>query len=303
MSFHQLNDHCYYYHSSVNIGYVNQGTRGVLIDAGIDRSSVKKVLKELKKRELPLTHLFITHAHADHYGGAAYIQEQYDVHTIAPVFEEAILRNPSLEPLYLFGGNDPLPELQNKFLQGSPVRIDEVVNEGPLEVGSITVEAFLLPGHSYNQIALKIDGILYAADSYFSKDTLHKHKIPYITDASMTMESLKRLLTIPCEGALPGHGEFEEDPCETIEQNIVYHQKLLDWLHSYIKEAKAVTQEEIVADMCAHYDVQAPQLSQWLLYRTAVTAYLVGLKKAALIEDRIVDNRWMFYPILHTEDI
>ncbi|KHE72060.1 MBL fold metallo-hydrolase, partial [Halobacillus sp. BBL2006] len=69
MSFQQLNASCYYYQSSVNIGYVHSGDTGLLIDAGIDKSSIKKVLKELNKKELPLTHLFITHAHSDHYGG------------------------------------------------------------------------------------------------------------------------------------------------------------------------------------------------------------------------------------------
>lgn len=294
MSFVQINENCFYYHSSVNIGYVTQGTNGVLIDAGIDRTSVKKVLKELKKRELPLTHLFITHAHADHYGGAAYVQENYHVHTIAPVYEEAILRNPSLEPLYLFGGNDPLPELQNKFLQGPSVRIDQVVDEGEVFVGSMQANTLLLPGHSYHQLALMINGILFAADSYFSVETLRKHKIPYVTDASKTIESLRRLLTISCKGAVPGHGLFEEDPTETIKDNITYHQDIQEWLYRYIKENEETSQESIVKSMCEHFEVQPKNLSQWLLYRTAVTAYLIGLKKADLVEDRITDHTWMF---------
>lgn len=294
MSFFQINNHCFYYHSSVNIGYVTKGTDGVLIDAGIDRTSVKKVLKELKKRELPLTHLFITHAHADHYGGAAYVQANYEVHTIAPVYEEAILRNPSLEPLYLFGGNDPLPELQNKFLQGPPVRIDQVVDEGELFFGGITANTFLLPGHSYHQLAVMINGILYAADSYFGVETLRKHKIPYVTDVSKTIESLRRLMTITCEGAVPGHGLFEEDPLETIKANITYHQELQEWLNKYIRENQVASHEAIVTAMCEHFHIQPGNLSKWLLYRTAVTAYLIGLKKADLVEDRIADHKWMF---------
>ncbi|SFJ66483.1 Glyoxylase, beta-lactamase superfamily II [Halobacillus dabanensis] len=294
MSFIQLNEQCYYYHSSVNIGYVTKGTDGVLIDSGIDRTSVKKVLKELEERELPLTHLFITHAHADHYGGAGYVQNNHEVHTIAPVYEEAILRNPSLEPLYLFGGNDPLPELQNKFLQGPPVRIDQVVDEGELFFGAIKADTFLLPGHSYHQLAVMGNGILYAADSYFGIETLRKHKIPYVTDVSKTIESLRRLLSMTCDGAVPGHGLFEEDPAGTIKANITYHQELKEWLHKYIRENGVVSHEVIVSSMCDHFDVQHGNLPQWLLYRTAVTAYLIGLKKADLVEDRIADHKWMF---------
>ncbi|CDQ21000.1 Glyoxylase, beta-lactamase superfamily II [Halobacillus karajensis] len=294
MSFHQLNESCYYYHSSVNIGYVNKGTTGLLIDSGIDSSSVKKVLKELKKRELPLTHLFITHAHADHYGGASFLQEHFDVYTVAPVFEEAILRNPTLEPLYLFGGNDPLPELHNKFLEGPRVRIDKVVDEGEISFESILATAIHLPGHSYHQLALKIDGILYAADSYFSEETLKKHRIPFLTDVSMTLDSLDQLLTLTYRGSVPGHGIFEENPKVTIQKNIDYHEQLSAWLHQYLVEAGTVSQETVIAAMCKHYGIQSPPLSQWLLFRTAVTAYLLGLKKAGLLEDRIIHYKWCF---------
>ncbi|GGF15263.1 MBL fold metallo-hydrolase [Halobacillus andaensis] len=295
MSFHQINDHCYYYESAVNIGYVTDGRTGLLIDSGIDRSSVKKVEKELRKRELPLTHLFISHAHADHYGGAAYLQDNYDLYTFAPAFEAAILQNPSLEPLYLFGGNDPLPELRNKFLEGPAMNVDELVEEGEFTIGTIPVKSISTPGHSYNQLSLVINDTLYAADAYFSVDQLKKHKIPYITDAHETIESLKKLLDVSCSGGLPGHGTYEKDFKATVQANIDYHERLFVWLEANVKEA--ITHETIVAKMCCEFEVQAPQLSQWLLYRTAVTAYLVGLIKRKKITHKVSDFCWTFYRV------
>ncbi|MBH0228817.1 MBL fold metallo-hydrolase [Halobacillus yeomjeoni] len=296
MSFKKIKENCYYYHSSVNIGYIQEGENGLLIDAGIDRSAVKKVLRELESRELPLTHLFITHAHADHYGGASYIQDSYSVHTMAPPFEEAILRNPMLEPLYLFGGNDPVEELDNKFLRGEAIHIDEVIEEGKVSIGSMEAEVFVLPGHSYQQAALMINGILYAGDSYFSNETLTKHKIPFITDVAKTLNSLNRLLSMDYEGAVPGHGVFESDPTETINQNITYHTSLMDWLEDYLSNySEGVSHEQVVSDMCQAYNVQASGLGHWLLYRTAVTAYLLGLKKDQHVYDKIADFRWTFF--------
>ncbi|WP_079480606.1 MBL fold metallo-hydrolase [Halobacillus salinus] len=294
MSFQQIQNDCYYYHSSVNIGYVKSGSYGMLIDAGLDKSSIKKVLKELESHELPLTHLFITHAHSDHYGGAKYIQDQYSVHTIAPVLEEAILRYPSIEPLYLFGGNDPIDELQNKFLQGPPVRIDEVITETTFQFGDKTCDTFLLPGHSYHQLALRVDGILFAADSYFSEETLKKHKIPFLTDAHLALRSLERLATIDCEIAVPGHGEQEEDPSSTISANISCHKEIMEWIHEYVVNHELISHEQLVSEVCNHYKVKASQLSQWLLYRTAVSGYLVGLLKEGKLEQSIEDNRWVF---------
>ncbi|MGV2621844.1 UNVERIFIED_CONTAM: MBL fold metallo-hydrolase [Halobacillus marinus] len=303
MSFTAINDHCFYWEGSVNIGYVNKGESGLLIDAGLDRSSIKKVLKEIRKRDLPLTHLFITHAHADHYGGASYVQEQYDVHTMAAPLEEAVLRYPQLEPLYLSGGNDPVPELNNKFLQGPPVRIDDVVGAGKFPIGEMEGETFFLPGHSYHQLGIKVEGVLYAADSYFGIDTLHKHKIPYLTDAHAALESLRQLRNIPCEGSLPGHGEYETDHTAVIDANIAYHEGILHWLHRFIIGRDGVSQEEVITAMCSRYEVETKGLSQFLLYRTAVTAYLIGLKKAGLIEDRVEGNRWMFHSASHAENI
>lgn len=295
MNFTNLNKTCYYFDAVVNIGYVHHDDKGMLIDAGIDDSIMRKVLKELTANELPITHLFITHAHADHYGGAHFLQKRHDIITIAPKFEAAVLQNPILEPLYLFQGNDPLPELHNKFLEGKAIQVDKQIDAGTHDIDGFSFTTHLLPGHSYHQLAMGIDGILFAGDSYFSEEQLDKHKIPYITDADLTLESLHKLKEISCEGAVPGHGVFEKCFTQTVNQNIECHEKLLDWLEKYISEAdEGVSHESVVSDMCEHFEVKNSMLSSWLLYRTAVTAYLVGLIKRGKIEHYIEKNTWKF---------
>lgn len=295
MEFQTYVKDCHGFSGAVNIGYVRNNDQGLLIDAGIDKSTMKKVIKRLEQDDLPLTHLFITHAHADHYGGAHYLQQQKSIYTIAPILEEAILRNPILEPLYLFAGNDPLPELRNKFLEGNPIQVNQVIDEGHHQVGEFNFETLLLPGHSYHQLALKIEGVLYAGDSYFGADQLEKHKIPYITDADLTIKSLLRLKEIHCIGAIPGHGEFEIEFHETIDANIRYHENLLTWLDEEIsKYPNGISHETIVANMCEYYQVNAKQLSQWLLFRTAITSYLVCLIKQGKITHDVKQGKWMF---------
>lgn len=294
MQFKQISDTCFYFDAPVNIGYVQHGDEGLLIDAGLDRSTMKKVINVLNQQSLPVTHLFITHAHADHYGGASYLQKEKHIYTIAPRFEAAILKHPVFEPLYLFGGNDPLPELRNKFLEGEPVRVDEEVDEGQYSIGSFQMTLYAAPGHSYHQMGVLIDNVYYAGDSYFGTEQLLKHKIPYITDAEATIESLKKIKQIECRGAVPGHGSFEEIFTETIQTNIDYHERLLKEILQYIEEKGEVSHEQIIADLCSKHGVRASQLSQFLLFRTAVTAYISALIQREAITHEIKNYRWVF---------
>ncbi|MBE4909446.1 MBL fold metallo-hydrolase [Bacillus luteolus] len=295
MEFIKLSVTCYYFQSAVNIGYINHGNEGMLVDAGLDKSTMKKVLKKLDEEGLPITHLYITHAHADHFGGAAYLQQARNVFTIAPVLEEAILRNPILEPIYLFQGNTPLDELRNKFLEGEAITVDKVITEGTYKVDRFDFTAIAFPGHSENQLGILIDNLLYCGDAYFSEEQLRKHKIPYIVDAAQTLKSLEKLKSIECDGAVPGHGIFEQDFNGTVVRNFDYHLAVLTSVTELFWEAgESISHEEIVKLMCDKWNVQLTHLSGFLLYRTAVTAYVTKLVRDGMVTTHIENNTLMF---------
>ncbi|MBD1381954.1 MBL fold metallo-hydrolase [Metabacillus arenae] len=285
MEFQQINENCYYFQGAVNIGYIHDGKTGLLIDAGLEKHAMKKVLKKLESEGLPITHLFITHAHADHYGGAAYLQSTKKILTFAPKIEEAILENPLFEPLYLFQGNEPITELRNKFLEGTRVKVDQVVEEGDLLLGNLKINIYSLPGHSINQLGLIGYNIFYCADAYFGPEQLIKHKIPFIIDGEKTLQTLHKIKSIPCDGAVPGHGRFEEAYAKTVDENIRCHEEILeDVYHTIAYTAGGIPQEELVRRMCQKYHVELKNLSSWLLYRTAVMAYVTKLFKDEKIE-------------------
>ncbi|TFB15057.1 MBL fold metallo-hydrolase [Filobacillus milosensis] len=294
MKMQQINSNNYVFESSVNIGYVHEGNQGIIIDAAIDKSAIRKVVRQLEEKNLPITHLFITHAHADHYGGAKYLKESYKVKIIAPTLEAAIIKHPVLEPTYLFSGNDPLDELRNKFLEGPPIEVDLTIDEGHYEIDGFNFEAIATPGHSYNQLALGINGTLFAADSYFGQKEILKHKIPYITSVDKTINSLEKLKSYSFDGSVPGHGPYEEDYLNTVEKNIEYHKELLHKVYCIIQDKQPVSHEDIVAELCEAMKVKADQLSMFLLFRTAVTAYLTALINKGNIEHYIQQFRWMF---------
>ncbi|WP_010192920.1 MBL fold metallo-hydrolase [Bacillus sp. m3-13] len=294
MEFHPITDNVYYFQGSVNIGYVHFSSgEGMLIDAGLEEQAMKKVLKTLKSKELPITHLFITHAHADHYGGAEYLQRQQEVFTIAPKFEAAILQEPMLEPLYLFHGVNPIQEWRNKFLEGKPIKVDLILEEaGEVSVGESRFQTVDLPGHSYHQLGVIVEDILFAADAYFGVEVIHKHGIPYIVDARQTMESLEKIKNLPCAGAVPGHGSYEKDFIATIDENLQVHHDIENLLYTLVnQEEDGISIEQLVTKACTEKGLTIRNVPSFMLFRTAVTAYLTKLIQEGRVELIVCNNQ------------
>lgn len=265
----------------------------MLIDAGLEEQAMKKVLKTLKSKELPITHLFITHAHADHYGGAAYLQKQQKVYTIAPKLEAAILQEPMLEPLYLFHGVNPIQEWRSKFLEGKPIKVDAIIEEaGEVTVGESTFQTVDLPGHSYHQFGVIVEDVLFAADAYFGVEILHKHGIPYIVDAKQTMESLEKIKKLPCAGAVPGHGSYEKDFIATIDENLQVHHDIENLLYTLVnQEEDGISIEQLVTKACTEKGLTIRNVPSFMLFRTAVTAYLTKLIQEGRVELIVCNNQ------------
>ncbi|RST75249.1 MBL fold metallo-hydrolase [Siminovitchia acidinfaciens] len=278
MEFRKITERCHYFSGAVNIGYIHKEGQGLLVDSGIDKGTAKKVWRTLTDNHLPLDHVILTHAHTDHYGGASYLQKELPVKLHAPRLEAAIMGNPVLEPIYLWNGAMPIKQLRNKFLEGEPVSIDGYIYEGKQSLGPFNFEAVCLPGHSYGQVGIIIDEILYAADSYFGTDILAKHKVPFIVDADATINSLKKLSGLTFKGALPGHGEYEINIEKTIQKNIDCHSNIKQFLSEAINASPDGTSlNELLIEMFENFGLNAREIGQWLLFRTSFTAYISSL--------------------------
>jgi glyoxylase-like metal-dependent hydrolase (beta-lactamase superfamily II) len=281
LEFIEIKEGCFYIKSAVNIGYIVSEDRsaGMLIDAGLESSAAKKAIKMLQDRKLPITHLFITHAHADHFGGAQYIQKNYKVHTIAPSLEEAIMRYPILEPMYLFHGNTPLKEMRNKFLEAPSIQIDEICESGIWSDGSFEVEFIHLPGHSHNQFGILYNEILFAADAFLGMEVIEKHKIPFIVDSASNFSTLDYLLHVKVDGMLPGHGAFSDKYKDTLRENIEVHQRLLSQLNNFLIACgdRGLSLEDLIAKMLVKHEIEPANFGMYSLFRTAITAYLIQL--------------------------
>ena len=118
----QLTDSAYHLRGGSNAGLIIHDDRAVLVDTGLDRDTAKKILRHVESLKVQLAAVVITHAHADHCGGAATIRARTGAPVYAPALEGDVMANPIWEPLYLYSGALPPAELRHKFTLAEPVR-------------------------------------------------------------------------------------------------------------------------------------------------------------------------------------
>ncbi len=205
----QLTTHAYQLRGGSNAGLVVQAGRAVLVDTGLDKDAAKRILRHVEALKIKLGAVVITHAHADHFGGAATIKARTAAPIYAPALEAAIIENPILEPLYLFSGAMPPPELRHKFTLAEACKVDAILKPGPVVVEGIALEMLSAPGHAPNQLMVVGGEACFVADAVFTPEVLAKHGIPFMVDVDDWLKTLEDVTRLEgrYEAFVPGHGE------------------------------------------------------------------------------------------------
>lgn len=291
MEMKKISERVYYIPNPANIGVVKDGEKSaILIDSGLDDDTGKKVLRLLEENGLFPKAIINTHSHADHCGGNRYIKEKTGARIYAPEVESAIIQFPSLEPLYLFSGASPLKDLQNKFLMAQPSDVDYVIkrDEHRLKFDEIELGIVPLPGHAPNQIGVEIDEVLFCADSLFSEDVLKRHKIPFYADIDRTRETLRFLRESRYKFYVPSHAEPRESLTELVDANL----ETIDGVEKYLLGGfhERRTTEQVLKDICDHYQISMRGAQQYYLMNTVAMAYLSSLHNRGKLKVEVKDN-------------
>ncbi|OBZ92137.1 hypothetical protein ADU59_28460 [Pararhizobium polonicum] len=183
----------------------------VLFDTGAGRA-MERIYAEIERDGLSLgglTHVFLTHGHADHSAGAAAIVAEHGAKLLCGADTAAVMaageKGISLDKARAAGVYPP------DYTYRSP-RPDGIVAPGEaMTIGRMTVTPVSTPGHSADHMSYIVE--LGGVTSLVSGDALfHSGRIIYQAtddfDVAQSCGSIESLAARAFDALLPGHGMF-----------------------------------------------------------------------------------------------
>ena len=295
----QLTPHTYHLRAGSNAGLVVQDGRALLVDTGLDRDAARRILKHVASLNVELAAVIVTHAHADHFGGAGEVKKRTGAPVLAPAFEAAVVENPVLEPVYLFAGAQPLRELQGKFILAPGCEVDGLLQPGRQVIHGFEVDILPAPGHAHNQmmVALPEAGVCFAADAFFSPAVLDKYGVPFYVDVDQALETLAGLPALPYGIFAQGHGDAypQADLAAVVATNRERILHIRQLALAAVEEPQEASQVlKFVAD---ELGVAITQPAIYYLTRTTIHACLNSLRQSGRVDLKLVDNRLLWTAI------
>lgn len=257
----------------------------VLIDAGYGfRESTEKLLHEIKRvtESRGLEKVVVTHAHPDHFAGAAILKRELNVSIAAHKLAIPVLSDLKKLAINYYGVENNVSSFTKFFLQdlckAEPINVDVVLNENDeIKVGEYSLRVIHTPGHTPCHISLYLEekGILFSGDVVVGKGTTWIG-LP-CGDIAVYIDSLKRLLKMKLKLILPAHGPVIYDPRKRIKELIRRKLSREEEIIELLQE-KPRNVEELAL---ALYSEEEQYRSFWLL--NVVRAYLKDLERKGKI--------------------
>ena len=165
--------------------YIIEADHLYMIDSGVYgcEKQIEQYLKQIGRDVSEIKAIFLTHAHPDHIGSAAWFQENVGCKIYASDGERKWI-----EDIDLQYKERPIPNFYN--LAGKSAIVDIVVKDGDkmeLEDG-LWIEVIRTAGHSIDEMSYKIQRTLFIGDS-----VLVSGDIPIFIDEHETRQTLEDL--------------------------------------------------------------------------------------------------------------
>ena len=280
----KVTDHCYYIESPSKVGiYKRNDTDVYLIDSGSDKNSAKKTLKICSEQGFIIKGIINTHAHADHIGGNAYIQEKTGCDIFCSTIDRPFIEHPIINPLHIYGGYIP-QEMEHKFfLAKESVTKDISSTDFPSEL-----KTYDISGHSLGMIAIVTpDNVAFVGDIVSSEEIIKKYGITYLLDIKKHLESLTFVENMSADKFIMSHVETVDDIKPLIKLNRDKLYEICDMILAMLKEP--LTFEVLLQKLFYHYELKM-SIRQHSLVGSTVRSYLSYLKNEGKVDVIIDDN-------------
>jgi hydroxyacylglutathione hydrolase len=195
-----------------NVYLLSGGEELALVDAGAGpgEDGILENVRSLGYEPAQIKHIFLTHAHADHAGGAASLAERLGARVYLSELEREALENADEEVLGLSiarrNGYYPEDYRLRACKVDVALRGDERLRCGDLELAVIPT-----PGHSAGSVCFLVDTVegaaLFAGDTVFAGGRISLLVAPG-SDLLAMQESVASLRGLSVASLLPGHGIF-----------------------------------------------------------------------------------------------
>jgi metallo-beta-lactamase class B len=142
----QAMDELYFLGNYWTSAWAIKTSAGIIIIDALDNAAEAKQYIEDGLRTLGLNpadikYVVVSHAHGDHYGGAAYLKEKFNPHIVMSEIDWKVFEDPAFNPkrIALF---DP------------PPKRDMAVKDGDtITLGDTTIKLYVIPGHTLGTLA------------------------------------------------------------------------------------------------------------------------------------------------------
>ena len=195
-----------------NVYLLSGGEELALVDAGAGpgEDRILENVRSLGYEPGRIGHIFLTHAHADHAGGAASLAERLGARVYLSELEREALENADEEALGLSiarrNGYYPEDYRLRPCKVNVTLRGDERLRCGDLDLAVIPT-----PGHSAGSVCFLVDteegAALFAGDTVFAGGRISLIVAPG-SDLLAMQESVTHLGGLNVTSLLPGHGIF-----------------------------------------------------------------------------------------------
>ena len=283
----QVGENTYYIDCPAKMGIYVDGGEAVMIDSGSSKDAAKKAKRILDEKGWKLKAIAITHYHADHTGGARYLQEQFGCKAYADGVSVAVGRFPYLEPYMLYGGR-PFKGIEGKALMAPEYDVLPVSDPS----FPSCLEPIPVPGHCAGMVAYRTpDDAVFLADCITRQDIIEKYGFIAMDDPGLAIETLMAVADMKARMFIPAHAPATDDIRPLALYNIETIGRNVEAVKDLCREPAGF--DELLARLFRRYGMTMT-LEQNVIVGSTLRSYLSWLIEQGSVETVISDDVLMW---------